>query len=337
MENREPHGSRTWAASARTSARRSPGARRRRRDVETGLRIAGALLGFWTAHALFGEGERFAAALLDRSRDPTAGRARALTAAGFIAGIAGDVGRCRRTAGEALTLAQGGEEWYRALCLNLLGTMARYRDGLAEARRLYGEALTLATRGDLWWPTALAWANLGALAELEDRHREAVECHERCVAIARASGDGWMTATGLANVARAAGHAGDVERAVALHGEALRAFVRLDNPWGIAVCIDGLARQAADRGHHLRAARLYGAEEAIRERAGIAPWPTIRAEHEAGVQASTAALGEPAWARARMEGRALSQAGGDRPGTRNRSAGGVGSSSRRGGVSCPPR
>ena len=54
------------------------------------------------------------------------------------------------------------------------------------------------------------------------------------------------------------------------------------------------------------AARLFGAEEAIRERARIAPWPTIRAEHEAGMHATASALGDDAWARARAQGRTLS-------------------------------
>ena len=69
--------------------------------------------------------------------------------------------------------------------------------------------------------------------------------------------------------------------------------------------MDAFAALAGDRGHHVRAARLYGAEEAIRERARIAPWPTIRAEHEAGMRATASALGEVAWARARSQGRAL--------------------------------
>ena len=96
-----------------------------------------------------------------------------------------------------------------------------------------------------------------------------------------------------------------MERAIALHGEALRAFVRLDNAWGIAVCLDGFACLAADRGDFLSAARLYGAEEAVRKRAGVAPWRTIRSEHDAGVRVACSALGEAAWADAHAQGAAL--------------------------------
>ena len=116
-----------------------------------------------------------------------------------------------------------------------------------------------------------------------------------------------MAATCLMNAGRAVRQLGDLDRASALQGEALRSFVALENAWGVAACVDAFAGLAVDRGHHVRAARLYGAEEAIRERARIALWPTIRAEHEAGVQATASALGDAAWARARAQGRALTQ------------------------------
>ena len=116
-----------------------------------------------------------------------------------------------------------------------------------------------------------------------------------------------MAATCSTNAGRAVRRLGDLSRAGALQATALRGFVALENAWGIAVCVNAFAALAADGGHHLRAARLYGAEEAIRERARIALWPTIRADHEAGIVATASALGAAAWARGRAEGRALSQ------------------------------
>jgi predicted ATPase/DNA-binding SARP family transcriptional activator len=276
-------------------------------DPETGQRIAAALQPYWTAHGLYDEGRRFLAALRSRSREPTLGRARALAVAGWLEGIEGDAARCEPACHESLELLPAGEEWYRAICLNLLGTMARLDGRLAEARQRYEEALAVAAERDLWFPAALAWTNTGTLCELEDRHRDALESHERSVAIAYDGGDGWMTAMCMVNLGRAVRHARDAERATALYGEALRTFVRLDNTWGVAVCLDGFACLAAERGDFLGAARLYGAEEAVRERAGVVPWPTIRAEHDAGVQAASAALGEAAWAGAHGQGAALTE------------------------------
>ena len=276
-------------------------------DLETGLRLAASLVPFWIAHGLTGEGMRFLAAILARPGEAGAGRSRALSLAGFLSLLEDDLDGAERDCRESLVLSPPGEEWYRAVALNVLGTVARYRGRHDEAQRLYGEALTLATQHDLWWPSALAHANFGVLASIEGRHAEAVERHERAVAIAREGGDAWMAATCLMGAGRSVRHLGDLDRASALHGEALRTFSRLENAWGIAVSVDAFAGLAVDRGHHLRAARLYGGAEAIRERARIALWPTIRAEREAGVQATASALGDAAWARARSQGRALTQ------------------------------
>jgi predicted ATPase/DNA-binding SARP family transcriptional activator len=272
-------------------------------DPDTGLRLAAALAPFWIAHGLLDEGKSSLAAVLARAPAPGRDRMHALAVAGFLRLLDGDVEEAEAACRVSVT--QPGEPWYRAVAQNVLGTVARYRGGWEEARRLYGEALALATAGDLWWPAALAQANLGALAELEGCHADAVQHQTQTVEIARAGGDAWMVAAGLTNAGRAVRRLGDLDRAGALQAEALRGFVALENPWGIAVCIAALAALATDHGHYARAARLYGAEEAIRERARLVLWPTIRDEHAAGTQAAAAALGEDAWERARSQGRAL--------------------------------
>ncbi len=274
-------------------------------DLEMRLRLAAGLGPFWIAHGLIEEGKRSLATVLGTAGGPSLGRARALTVAAFLRMLEGDLEEAERACRDSLTMS--GEDWYRAIALNMIGTVARYGDRFEEAHRLYDEALALAMSVDLWWPAALAQSNLGSLAGLEGHAAEALEHHEESVRIAREGGDMWMVSTCLMNVGRAARQLGDLDRASAMQAEALRSFVALDNAWGVAVCVDAFAVLAADRGHHVRAARLFGVEETIRERARIAPWPTIRAEHEAGIQATASALGEDAWERARAQGGALSQ------------------------------
>ncbi|HEX6023226.1 MAG TPA: BTAD domain-containing putative transcriptional regulator [Solirubrobacter sp.] len=276
-------------------------------DVETGLRLAAALAPFWMAHGLIEEGKRSLTALLAGPREPSLGRTRALSAAGLFIVIEGDLERGERVCRESLMLSRPGEEWYRSVALNVLGTATRYRGRWEEARNHYGEALTLATAGDLWWPAALVQANLGALAELEGRDIEAMEHFEQAVDIARPGGDEWMLALCLMNSARAIRRLGELDRASGLQAEALRLFVAVDNAWGIAASLAGFAALAAARGDHARAARLYGAEEAIRERARVGVWLTIAPEHQAGQQATASALGEATWTQARAQGRALTQ------------------------------
>jgi non-specific serine/threonine protein kinase len=269
-------------------------------DDESGLRLAAAMAPYWIARGLTDEGKRSLAAVLAGSGS---GRAPALAVAGILRLLEGEVDPSEAACREALSLVGDGEEWYRAVALNVLGTVARYRGDWEEARRRYDAALAL----DLWWPVALAHANLGALAELEGHPAEALEHHEQTIGIAREGGDDWMVAAGLMNAGRAARQFGDLDLAGARQAEALRGFVALENAWGIASCVDAFGCLAADRAHYVRAARLFGAEEAVRERARIPRWPTIQAEHEAGVRATVAALGDADWDRAHAEGRALSQ------------------------------
>jgi tetratricopeptide (TPR) repeat protein len=221
--------------------------------------------------------------------------------------LAGDIDAGERACREGVSLASDGEEWSRAVCLNVLGTAARHRGRLEEARRQYDQALALAVPRDLWWPTSLAEGNLGILAEIEGRDAEALEHHERSGRIARDGGDAWLDATALLNAGRALRRLGNLDRAVARHDEALKGFAAVENLWGIAVCLASFAVLAGDRGRHLEAARLYGAEEGIRERAQLALWSPISAEREAGMRATAAALGEAAWTAALSEGRRLGQ------------------------------
>jgi non-specific serine/threonine protein kinase len=276
-------------------------------DAETSLRVAAAMAPFWVAHGLIDEGKRSLAAVLDRAREPSLGRTRALAADGLLRLLDGDLEGGEAACRASVAVPQPGEEWYRAVALNVLGTVARYRRRWDEARRLYDGALALATAHDLWWPAVLAHANLGELAVLQDRPAEAVDRHEQSVAMAREGGDEWMLAACLTNTGRAVRQVGLPDRASALQAEALRRFAALENAWGIAASVAAFAALAADRGRHVRAARLYGAEEAIRERARLSLWPTIQAEHEAGVRATVSALGDAAWERARSQGRGLTQ------------------------------
>jgi predicted ATPase/DNA-binding SARP family transcriptional activator len=276
-------------------------------EPETGLRLAAALAPYWIARGRLDEGRRSLSALIARPGEPSPGRLRALSMAGLVRMLDGDVEEGERASRESLAMPLPAEEWYRALSLNVTGTAMRYHGRMGEARALYDEALALATAHDLWWQAALAEGNLATLAGLEGGDPEAFERHERAAGIARTGGDTWMVGACVMNAGRALRRLGDAARAEAFQAEALRAFAALENAWGIAVCVEALAALAASRGRHETAARLFGAEEAIRDRARISLWPTIREEREADVEATAAALGAAAWASARAAGRALTQ------------------------------
>jgi hypothetical protein len=74
----------------------------------------------------------------------------------------------------------------------------------------------------------------------------------------------------------------------------------------VVTSLEGLAWVAAARGQPRRAAQLGGAAEALRHALSVFLLANQRAGHEQAVQTARAALGEPAFAAAWAEGRALS-------------------------------
>ena len=242
-------------------------------------------------------------------REPTLGRARALAIAGWLEGIEGDAARCEpRLPREPGAPARGRGVVPRRSASTC---SARWPGSTAGSRRrgsATSEALAVAAERDLWWPTALAWANIGTLCELEGRHREALESHERSVAIAHDGGDAWMTAMCMVNLGRAARHARDARA-----GD--RAARRGAPRPSCGSTTPGASRSAST------ASRAWppiaGTSSARpgctapRRRSGSGPgscpWRTIQAEHDAGVRAASAALGEAAWAGAHAQGAALTE------------------------------
>ena len=71
----------------------------------------------------------------------------------------------------------------------------------------------------------------------------------------------------------------------------------------------------------------------------MSPWRTIQAEHDAGVRAASAALGEAAWAGAHAQGAALTEPEAIADALAFAAARGRFAQAfpRTGGVSCPPR
>ena len=198
--------------------------------METGLRLAAGLAPFWIAHGLIDEGKRSLAALARGLARAGPRRARALSVAGLLPVLEGDLDAPRAACRESLTLSRAARTGTapspeRARNGGSLSRPAGWRRDASTARRSRWPR-----ERDLWWPAALAQANLGALAGLEGRHPEAVERHEQAVAIARDGGDAWMVAACLVNPGRAVRQLGDLERASALQARRFAASSRSRTP-----------------------------------------------------------------------------------------------------------
>jgi hypothetical protein len=107
------------------------------------------------------------------------------------------------------------------------------------------------------------------------------------------------------NLGRAAQLEGAHETARAEYAAALPVFGKMHDRWAVALGLEAFAGLAADEGDAARAARLFGAADALRERIGAPRPPVEQPEYERQIAALRAVLGEPAWAVALAEGRAL--------------------------------
>jgi non-specific serine/threonine protein kinase len=279
-----------------------------RRDVETGLRLAGALGRFWTVHGLVGEGRRWLDLVLEQGGGPTTpGRATALFWAGMLANVHGDAERAVALGQEALELARSdGNRTDVGEALYLLGRVAQGRGDFAGAAASLEEALAIFRTEGKSTRAAYTLDHLGWIAGRQGDHALAGTRCDEAMALHLQAGDERGVAMPLLILADGAHEQGDLGRAEALFAQALRLLHEFGDPVGVAECLTGLAAVAAEVSQPQRAARLFGAAQAARERSGNATSRVIvSATYAAAEAAARRALGDEGFEAAHAAGRAL--------------------------------
>ena len=140
-------------------------------DPEAGLRLGGALRGFWHRRGHLAEGRRWLAAVLAAPPGRASDRARAgaLLAAGDLAYLQGDHAAARAALAQSLALYRGlGDPAGCAGALSVLAAVA-LRRGDPGARALAEEAVACARAAGALRPLARALFNLGRVAGPGDR------------------------------------------------------------------------------------------------------------------------------------------------------------------------
>ena len=252
-------------------------------DLAIGLRVAGAMFRFWMVRGHLGEARQWLERALPRSHELSPPiRARALNAAGVIAGMQGDNDQAETWFQEGLELwRQIGDTTRIAATIGNLGLVAENRQQWDRAAELFLESQALyEVAGD---QRGIA-ISLGARAWLERQKGndgEAVPLVERSVILFRELGDDRSLANSLANLGHSTLALGDAKRSVSYFTESLRLRESLGNMLDIAECLEAFAAVASIGGRPRRAAQLYGAAEALRESTGAKLLdPAVRDERE---------------------------------------------------------
>jgi predicted ATPase/RsiW-degrading membrane proteinase PrsW (M82 family) len=214
---------------------------REARQLELGLRVAGALVRFWSARGLMAEGRQWIeGALADANGVEPSVRGKAEFAAGYAALGLGDFSGAEQHFQRCLALARElDDERLEGAALAQLGWLAMATDRTEEARANAEGALRLASVHD---DKVAASGALNVLAELaaKDGNGDATKLFEQGLALRRELGDERLIANSLLLL-------GTVDRNEERFVEALELARGLEDSWTTSVALLRLGEARGDR------------------------------------------------------------------------------------------
>ncbi len=219
-------------------------------DAEWGLRLGAALFRFWEMREYLAEGRDRLGKLLKLSgaAAPTKARARALFAAGVLAGEQGDYASADALIQESLDIArQLGDKQGVAVSLNALAVSARDRGDLAVARSLFEESLVLWRELGDQKAVARSLSNLANVVKLQGDYARARSLYAECLSIFQGLGDRTGVAWSMNYQGDVARDQGDSAAARTLYEQALAIFRELGDRWGIAGTLADLGSLAREQ------------------------------------------------------------------------------------------
>jgi predicted ATPase len=234
-------------------------------DAEWGLRLGAALFHFWETREYLAEGRDRLGKLLKLAgaAAPTKARARALFAAGVLAGEQGDYAAADALIKENLGIARQLRDTQGvAVSLNALAVHARDRGDLAVARSLFEESLVLWRELHDSKAVARSLSNLANVVKLQSDYPHARSLYAECLSIFEGLGDRTGVAWSMNYQGDVARDQGDSAAARALYEQGLAIFRDLGDRWGIAGTLADLGSLAREQGNYPTACSLY--RESIR-------------------------------------------------------------------------
>ena len=229
-------------------------------DVEWGLRLGAALFRFWEMREYLAEGRDRLGKLLKlaAAAGPTKARARALFAAGVLAGEQGDYAAADALIKENLGIARQLRDTQGvAVSVNALAVHARDRGDLAVARALFEESLVLWRELDDSKAVARSLSNLANVVKSQGDYARSRSLYAECLSIFKGLGDRTGVAWSMNYQGDVARDQGDSAAAQALYEQGLAIFRDLGDRWGIAGTLADLGSLAREQGNYPTAGTLY--------------------------------------------------------------------------------
>jgi predicted ATPase/DNA-binding CsgD family transcriptional regulator len=287
--------------------------------AETGIRLAGALWRVWwyglAAHGKpwwerVKEGRSWCERMLDRQEGlPVAVLADALSGAGLLALIQGDLEPVRPLGEELLARSRAGNypygQWW---ALHMLGRLAEARDQDEEAVRFFeeGRAIAPAVRNPANH-ASISLLDLGRIAVRGGDAASGAALLEEALALCRQSGNPFILAGVELHLGQLKRKLGDLQRASALLNESLRVVMGQQDLPGTHAALVELSLVALGAGRTQVAARLLAAADTLPEDPENSHrYPEYRHHYDEALATVRATSSETAFATAWEDGRRLS-------------------------------
>ncbi|MBV9356705.1 MAG: helix-turn-helix domain-containing protein, partial [Chloroflexi bacterium] len=267
-------------------------------EVETELRLGGALGLFWLIRGYPREGLRWLEHGLARGAgQPAALRAKVLSAAGNVAFGSGEQERTEACGEQCRALChQLGDARGEAWALLMLYNAAAYRGDFVAADPILARCLELSRAIGDSTREAMVFGDMGRFARWRGDPAAARRYLAQALVLTRRVGNQFSLVVILAELALLAQDEDDDERGGAPTREALTLLRTLGTRWYLPECLELAACAACIRRQYGSAARLFGSAEAVRDATGLPPQPGDRRHILRRVAAARAALGEAAFA-----------------------------------------
>jgi tetratricopeptide (TPR) repeat protein len=219
-------------------------------EAEAGLRLSGALWRFWWMRGHYSEGRRWLEEALAKDERPSAVRARALEAVGWLADDQGDIDRAVGAAEEGLSLSTRVEieSSVTASFLRMLGSAAYVHGNHEQAARLFKDSLALGREARDERGVASSLLQLGNVSGDRGNHEGAKTFYEEGLALSRKLDDKALLASALISVGAEFLLQGDHERGAMLNEEAAGLYREQGNRGHLQYALDNLGWAALMRG-----------------------------------------------------------------------------------------
>jgi tetratricopeptide (TPR) repeat protein len=235
-------------------------------QMETALRLAGALAWFWYTRSYWNEGRRWFETTLARSEDASrASRAKALLGAGQLATFQNDHDHAYMRCEQAHALyTELDDRRGAAWALFFLSMAAQDQSDIARSKAAAEESLELFRAiGDTYDISLSLYCTAEAAYATSDYDRAKKLCQE-CLQVNHELGDRRGTGLTLELLGRVARAQGDDMAARSLYVRALFLLKDAGDRWSVARCIESIAVMCVDS-DAWRAARLFGFAETLRQ------------------------------------------------------------------------